>query len=214
MALSWFAAAQQRALLSLTTFPPTFGDYIKVGAIAIGTTAAAGIFCKISGFVDPISDFDPPWNRPSRLHWSLKPMAAFLFPSLVEEVLWRGILIAPHPSLASNAFSAQLLRRSAIVLMAHVSLHPVAGYTCWPRGRKVFTDWRFLVSATIVLGGATLSYLISGGSVWAAALTHGLAVALWRDFFGGEALLMQQGEESDDAANSEEEMLENDNGSI
>ena len=210
MATSWLAAAQQRALLSLTTLPPTFSDVMKVGAITVGTTALAGIFCKLSGFIDPVADFEPPWQRPSRFHWSLKPISAFIFPSLFEEILWRGILIAPHPSTATGYFTPELLRRSSIVLMAHVAMHPVAGYTCWPRGRKIFCDWRFLVSATIVLGGATLSYLVSGGSVWAAALTHGLAVALWRDFFGGEAQLMQSATD-DDATNSEEERLENDN---
>ena len=54
--------------------------------------------------------------------------------------------------------------------------------------------------ATIVLGGATFSYLVSGGSAYAAALTHGLAVALWRDFFGGEALLMRKESENDETA--------------
>merc|ERR1712013_236515 len=129
--------------------------------------------------IDPVEDLDPPWrqsnsNNKPFLHWSIKPLSAFLFPSLAEEVLWRGILIAPHPSTTTALFSSQLLTRSTLVLGAHVLSHPVAGYTCWPRGRKVFCDWRFLVLATIVLGGATLSYLASGGSAYAAALPHGL----------------------------------------
>lgn len=203
----WLVQARDRALLSLTTVPDLRGS-VNVAIITVATTAIAGFVAASSGFVDPVADFDPPWRRGENrddsrrpfLHWSIKPMSAFLFPSLAEEILWRGILIAPHPSTSASLFSSHLLIRSALVLGAHVSLHPIAGYTCWPRGRQVFCDWRFLTSATIILGGATLSYLVSGGSVWAAALTHGLAVALWRDFFGGEALLTR----SESSENDEE----------
>jgi len=204
MTPSWLAASGNRALLSLTIIPSPV-SLINVAIITIATTATAGLVAVASGFIDPAGDFDPPWRRRGDdnssyhhyFHRSIKPMSAFLFPSLAEEFFWRGILIAPHPStlIVTNTiagiFSSQLLTRAGLVLGIHTLLHPLAGYTCWPRGRKVFCDWRFLFSATIVLGGATLSYLVSGGSVWAAALTHGLPVAMWRDFFGGEALLMR-----------------------
>lgn len=62
----------------------------------------------------------------------------------------------------------------------------------WPRGRDVFQDRRFLICATIVLAGATLSYRLSGGSVLAATLTHGIPVLLWRDCFGGERKLQMR----------------------
>lgn len=207
MTPSWLAAAGNRALLSLTTVP-SLGGWIAVAGITIASTAAAGLLATASGFVDPIGDYDPPWRRSGdddgsfrhKLHWSIKPLSAFIFPSLAEEVLWRGTLIAPHPSTVEvNVYPSQLMISAFVVLMIHVLVHPLAGYTCWPRGRKVFCDWRFLLSANIVLGGATVSYLVSGGSVWAAALTHGLPVLLWRDFFGGEALLMRSTIEADDS---------------
>ena len=209
MAPSWLAEAGNRALLSLTTVP-NLGSLIYVAIIVITTTFIAGFFTVASGFIDPIRDFDPPWRRKNDdnvshhnfFHWSIKPISAFFFPSLAEEIFWRGIMIAPHPSTTVGIFSSQLLTRAGLVLVIHVLLHPLAGYTCWPRGRKTFSDWRFLFSATIVLGGATLSYLASGGSVWGAALTHGLSVALWRDFFGGEALLMRT--KTDNNSNSGE----------
>ena len=86
-----------------------------------------------------------------------------------------------------------LLSTATLVLMGHVLMHPIVAYTIWPRGKEVFGDGRFLLLATIVLGGATASYLVSGGSVWAAMITHGLPVALWRDYFGGEEKLRQSG---------------------
>jgi predicted Abi (CAAX) family protease len=124
----------------------------------------------------------------SRLPW-IKPLSAFLFPSLVEELCWRGVLI-PHPSMIPGGNVYSILPQAGVVLLVHVLSHPLAGMTVWPRGKDVFVDPRFLLLATIVLGGATASYLCSGGSVWCAAFTHGIPVALWRDFFGGEAKLL------------------------
>jgi len=209
MTPSWLAAAGNRALLSLTTIP-SLGGWLAVAGTTIAFTAAAGLHATASGFVDPMRDYDPPWRRNSddddgsfrhKLHWSIKPLSAFLFPSLAEEILWRGTLISPHPSryAGENVDPSDLMTSAFVVLVIHVLVHPLAGYTCWPRGRKVFCDWRFLLSASIVLGGATVSYLVSGGSVWAAALTHGLPVLLWRDFFGGEALLMRSAIETEDS---------------
>ena len=118
----------------------------------------------------------------------MKPFTAFVFPSLLEEILWRGIFL-PHPSATTIPYY-NYYSWSGIVLIIHVLVHPLLGSTIWPRGKQVFYDPRFLLLATIVLGGATISYLVSGGSVWAAALTHGLAVALWSDFFNGESKLI------------------------
>eukprot|EP00565_Helicotheca_tamesis_P004647 CAMPEP_0185731382 /NCGR_PEP_ID=MMETSP1171-20130828/12757_1 /TAXON_ID=374046 /ORGANISM="Helicotheca tamensis, Strain CCMP826" /LENGTH=166 /DNA_ID=CAMNT_0028400641 /DNA_START=53 /DNA_END=553 /DNA_ORIENTATION=+ len=147
------------------------------------TTAAAGVVSTATGFVDPVRDF----RSPSSI---LRMCSAFLFPSLAEETVWRAALL-PHPSTSPVS-----LYHAGIVLAAHVASHPIAGRTVWPRGRDVFDDPRFLVIATIVLGGATASYIMSGGSVWAAAFTHGVPVALWRDCFGGEDALMKRSSSS------------------
>ena len=168
---------------------------LNVVAITVATTTTAGIVAAVSGFIDPIADFDPPYKYRgynSYYLWSIiKPLSAFLFPSLAEEVFWRGIFIDPHPStLLTTASVSSLLPRAGVVVVIHVLSHPLAGWSVWPRGRKVFCDSRFMLLAIIVLGGATASYLVSGGCIWAAALTHGLPVALWRDFFGVEAKLM------------------------
>mmetsp|Transcript_6620 Transcript_6620/g.14088 ORF Transcript_6620/g.14088 Transcript_6620/m.14088 type:complete len:231 (+) Transcript_6620:269-961(+) len=195
---SFLSTLGNRFLLCLTTIPTTFLGWFVIIAIAIVTTATAAIFATVSGFVNPKEDYHPPWqmrddgssgSRRFRCHWSIKPLSAFIFPSLVEEVFWRGVLIG-HPSAPDGGFSYRQFILAGVFLVVHVLMHPVAGYTCWPRGRKVFSDWRFMVGATLVLGGATVSYLVSGGSAYAAALTHGLCVALWRDFFDGEAKLI------------------------
>jgi len=216
MSLSLLSAAKERALLSLATVP-SLHDWINVAIVTAVTTIIAGFVTTFSGFIDPTNDYDPPWRRGgdgSFLHWSLKPLSAFIFPSLFEEVIWRGALIAPHPSTLvaggntiAGTLSSPLMPRAGMVLGIHVLLHPVAGYTIWPRGKTVFGDWRFLSSATILLGGTTFSYIMSGGSAYAAAFTHGVGVALWRDFFGGEAKLLGRENELIDSESNEIEQI-------
>ena len=201
-----------RAVLALSTIPNTTTQVWNVVGITATTTVTAGVVAAVTGFVKPVDDFYPPWSSVptttrssssssssqtpslpihSCLPW-IKPLSAFIFPSLVEELFWRGMLI-PHPSMIPNNGGGSIysiLPQAGIVLLIHVLSHPLAGITVWSRGKDVFWDPRFLLLATIVLGGATVSYLLSGGSVWCAALTHGVPVALWRDFFGGEAKLL------------------------
>lgn len=184
-----------RAWLSFTTIPNARNTWNVVG-ITAATTLCAGVTAAGTGFVDPVQDFDPPslpsLSTPSTFLPWIKPISAFVFPSLVEELFWRGMLL-PHPSslpTIANASSPWIVQ-AGLVLMVHVATHPLAGWTVWPRGRKTFDDPRFLCLATILLAGATASYLVSGGSVWAAAFTHGIPLALWRDCFGGEAKLLQ-----------------------
>jgi predicted Abi (CAAX) family protease len=184
-----FSTIANRAWLSLTTIPNAHANWNVIGITAV-TTFGAAVVAAGTGFVDPMQDFEPP-SMPSRstpLTW-MKPISAFVFPSLVEELFWRGTLL-PHPSHNSPiAPSSSWVFQAGIVLLIHVATHPLAGRTVWPRGRNVFDDPRFLCLATFVLAGATASYFVSGGSVWAATFTHGLPVVLWRDFFRGEAKL-------------------------
>lgn len=175
----------QRLALSLTTVPSAWSPVVRV---TLATTSVAGIVAAGTGFVDPYQDWDPPATPVA----CFKPASALIFPALFEEVFWRGALLpTPPASPWTSAFGGiPWIGWACGVLVLHVVSHPVATRTVWPRGRDVFDDPRFLCLATLVLGGATTSYWISGGSVWAAALTHAVPVALWRDFFGGEAKLM------------------------
>ena len=173
-----------RAVVSLTTVPSAAAWY-RVAGITLVTTCSAGAVAAGTDFVDPRNDLDPPRTGIAGAGW--KALSALFFPSLVEEVLWRGILLPP-PTLTTATIP--WMSWACGILVIHVLSHPVAARTVWPRGRNVFDDPRFLVLATMVLGGATVSYWVSGGSAWAAAVTHGVPVALWRDFLGGEAKLM------------------------
>lgn len=186
----------QRVASALTTLPVGAQGWQEVASITIATTVAAGIGSVATGFVQPMEDFSPP----SPTSW-WRPLSAFVVPGLLEELIWRAALlptpttpttIAAMLNLSTVAPQNLLLyQTAAAVLVVHVLSHPFCPQAIYPRGKEVFSDGRFLGLAAIVLGGTTLSYIVSGGSVWAAAITHGLPVALWRDFFGGEEALQR-----------------------
>lgn len=184
--------ATQRVFRSVAiTLPPVIEGttsamaWNNVFGITTITTIVAGMSAIAIGFIDPIQDFQPPKSFFD--YW--KPLSAFIFPAFVEEICWRAILLpSPTPELLSSN-PTFFYGIAFIVLIVHVLAHPPLSQLVYPRGRGVFSDPKFLFLAIIVLGGTTLSYIVSGGSVWAAVLTHGLPVALWRDFFSGEQRL-------------------------
>lgn len=160
---------------AFTTFPSEWGTTFLITACSTslcGMIATTTDFCRLSDA-----------RRPS----VVKVASAFVFPSLVEEALWRGILVPPNATAL----------RAVAILGLHVLMHPVIGESgLWPRGRDTFRDARFLVLTTIVLGGATACYMVTGGSVYAAALAHAVPLTLWRDVFGGEEQLLGGGRRS------------------
>ena len=201
---SVFSTAGSKALLSLKTIP-NWNQSLHVIGITIASTGLAGFIAAVTGFIDPIKDFDPPSRSTKNkciIGW-LKPISAYIFPALIEEIIWRGIF-SPNPSITTVS-TGVMWGWAMGVCMVHVCVHPVAGYTVWPRGKIVFNDYRFLLLATIALGGTTASYIVSGGSVWCAALTHWIPVALWRDFFGGEAKLLKNSSSTTEMAGTDDD---------
>jgi len=90
---------------------------------------------------------------------------------------------APSPQLVT------LYQTALVVWVIHVVSHPMVAAAALARRRAVLDDARFWGLAVIVLGGTTLSYIVSGGCLMAAVVTHAVPVALWRDVWGGERRL-------------------------
>jgi len=106
------------------------------------------------------------------------PIILLVTPCLVEEVLYRAVLL-PHPVEAMSPKTRCVW--TLVSLLAFMVSHPING---WISGRTVFLDPIFLVLATLLGILCTLTYLKSG-SIWVPMLFHWLTVVVWIMFLGG-----------------------------
>ena len=164
-----------RLRLAYATWPSPSEWLVALG-VALAFAAVALALLRWDGGFAP---------RPSARPWSHAPLlvaAAFLSPALVEETLYRALLL-PHP--LERAPSAAWLGWAALSLALYVLAHPLVAWA-WPWVRPFF--WRPAFLAVVALLGlaCTLLYALTG-SVWPPVALHGLVVGLWKLAFGGPA---------------------------
>ncbi len=94
-------------------------------------------------------------------------------PALLEELLFRAL---------------PPLRLWPLALAAYVLVHPLNALLFLPSARGVFYDPAFLFLAALLGGGCTLLYRRTR-SLWPPVVLHGLVVAGWLVFLGGEDAL-------------------------
>ena len=100
-------------------------------------------------------------------------LRVLVVPGLLEELVFR---VAPPP------------RFTGFALSAYVLMHPLNAWLFFPAARSVFYNPIFLLIVALLGAGCTLLYRRTG-SVWPPALVHGLVVAGWLLFLGGEVAL-------------------------
>lgn len=121
--------------------------------------------------------------RPSRLSWPralLLAGAAFLSPSLLEETLYR-VLLVPHPLEPVSGVGR--FGWAAFSLGLYVLAHPLVAWR-WRWARRYFWRPAFLLVVALLGLACSLAYVLTG-SVWPPVLIHGLVVAAWKGLFGG-----------------------------
>lgn len=142
------------------------------GAVALGLGVASGFL-------------NLPWQWPPLAEVLPRLARLLLMPALVEELLFRVLLI-PHPI---EGFPWQpLLAWNALSLGLFVLYHPVAARLWYPQARDLFDDPRFLLQATLLGVACSLAYGFTG-SLWPPVLIHWLAVVIWLEPFRGRELL-------------------------
>ena len=101
-------------------------------------------------------------------------LSAFLMPSLLEELVFRGWLPrgAPVPALAS--------------FLAFVLWHPLQVWLNLPFARPEFTRPGFLM-VVATLGFACTMTRVRSGSLWPGVVIHWGVVVTWLALFGGQA---------------------------
>lgn len=141
--------------------------------VALPTGFATGLFT-----VEPLDSALAP----------LLPLTLFVFPSLLEEAVFRGVLI---PRDIINRGKAAAVRAGAISTVVFVLWHPLNALTVNPTAIPLFLDPWFLF-ITVALGIACSYGYIVSRSVWVPVIIHWATVTVWVLLLGGRNLVLAQ----------------------
>ena len=110
----------------------------------------------------------------------------FFLPSLVEELVWRWLLIPPTRLGTFDRKITGWVIGSTVIFTA---AHPVAGLLFVPHVRELFCSPAFL--AIVFLLGLTCgaTYVVAK-SIWPPVVIHWLTVLAWKLLLGGPFVLL------------------------
>lgn len=141
-------------------------------ALAVPYGAAALVLGLSSGLLQP------GWPQ----LWEVAVLAPLLilYPSLIEEVVFRGMLLPPSLDDAST------MRRIFAVFVStstFVAMHPLNHWLIGLSDTSAFTDPTFLAIVTILGLTCAVQYLKTR-SLWVPIATHWATVVAWNLFLG------------------------------
>ncbi|HKK56863.1 type II CAAX prenyl endopeptidase Rce1 family protein [Marinobacter sp.] len=117
----------------------------------------------------------------------LLPLILFVFPALLEEAFFRGVLIPRNILAAGHAKAAWSVAISTLVF---VVWHPFNALTFNPTATSLFLNPWFLVIVCAM--GVTCGYAyVLSRSIWVPVLIHWAAVTVWVLFLGGRNLVLE-----------------------
>ncbi|NJP12661.1 MAG: CPBP family intramembrane metalloprotease [Leptolyngbyaceae cyanobacterium RU_5_1] len=138
------------------------------------------------GFSQGFLQFNP-W-RASRWHYGLLTVQLFFMPALVEELIFR-VLLLPHPKAG---VTWQLWTTWAIVsLILFIVYHPLEAKTYYKQGSPTFFNPVFLTLAGLLGVACTLTYQLTG-SLLTLTVIHWIVTTAWLTLFGGMEQLHPQ----------------------
>ena len=114
------------------------------------------------------------------------PLILFVFPSFLEEAVFRGILI---PNNTCERGRAAIIKATLFSSVLFVLWHPLNALTINPRAQAIFLDPVFLLIAFLLGISTALSYIYSR-SLWVPVIIHWLSVLTWVYFLGGHNLVL------------------------
>ena len=115
------------------------------------------------------------------------PFSLFIFPSLLEEAFFRGILI---PNNAVTQSKSRIIAYIAVSTAAFVLWHPANALTINTTAAALFLDPAFLLIVTLLGITCSVSYVLSR-SLWTPIIIHWLTVTIWVIFLGGRNKLLE-----------------------
>jgi predicted Abi (CAAX) family protease len=117
----------------------------------------------------------------------LAAVSLFIFPSLLEEVFFRGVII---PNNAANHGTRRIIIYVVVSTTAFVLWHPFNALTINRTAASLFLNLNFLMIAGALGITCSISYIASR-SLWTPILIHWLTVVVWVVFLGGRNMLLQ-----------------------
>ncbi|MEB3212099.1 MAG: CPBP family glutamic-type intramembrane protease [Leptolyngbyaceae bacterium] len=168
-----------RLLRSLTAIP-TLTDWL----ICLGLLISYGAIALPVGF----------WTKLLTVEWVTdwrriltNTIVAFIFPSVIEEILFR-VLPLPHPSSSTSWGAIALWSVGSLIIF--ILAHPLNALLVMTSRRDTFFDGSFLTLAGLLGVVCTVSYLQSG-SLWPPVMLHWVIVVLWLVGLGGDRRMTQ-----------------------
>lgn len=155
---------------ALLTFPTARG-WLETLLLLVVFTVIAVPGASSSQFLDFAISFRA---------WLPILVTTFFIPALLEEFIWR-VLLVPKPQ------SKYFWRVGILALLLYVLSHPLGAWLFRPTARDVFYDPAFLLLAGL-LGLVCLAAYARTKSLWPSVVIHWLVVAIWL-LFGGRFLL-------------------------
>jgi predicted Abi (CAAX) family protease len=117
----------------------------------------------------------------------LLPFILLVFPSLLEEAFFRGVLI-PRNILESGP--AKAVWSAVISTLLFVAWHPFNALAFNPTAIPLFLDPWFLVIVGAMGLTCGCAYILSR-SIWVPVIIHWAAVTVWVLFLGGRNLVLE-----------------------
>lgn len=115
------------------------------------------------------------------------PFTLFIFPSLLEEAFFRGILI---PNNAVTQSKSRIVAYITLSTTAFILWHPANALTINTAAATLFLNPAFLLIVALLGITCSISYILSR-SLWTPIIIHWLTVVVWVIFLGGRNLLLE-----------------------
>jgi predicted Abi (CAAX) family protease len=155
---------------ALMTLPTTRGWLETFFLLLLFATIAAPVAYSSSFFA----------TRMSSLDWLPILVTTFFIPALLEELIWR-VLLVPKPQ------TKYFWPAGLVALLFYVLSHPLGAWLFRSTARDIFYSSTFLLLTTL-LGLTCLVAYARTKSLWPCVVIHWLVVAVWL-LFGGRTLL-------------------------
>ena len=141
------------------------------------------LMALLVGFGTGLLEFDPLETGFALL----LPLTLFIFPSLLEELFFRGLLI---PRTISDSGRAAVWRSILLSTLAFVAGQPVNPLLCKHSAIPLIVNpWFLVITAAL---GLTCGYgYVVSRSIWVPVIIHWMTVCAWVLLLGGRNLVLE-----------------------